>query len=148
MAFILIDNDPNVIDIREQYPLPLKETLRIAHELKSKFPDRAHPCVNGFWYVMTTDFLIDTKDGMIAWTVKPKSFLDKPDVQWKFAIERRCWEEQRVPWSIITEDSLNKALSMNYQWLSFGEPLEILIPDSCERIHIKKAFLDYIMQYW
>ncbi len=142
MHFIILDNDPLVVDIREQFPLPLGDTLRIAEKLKAKFPGMEHPKLQGFWYAMTTDFLVDTQNGLIARAVKPKEFLNDPKVQWKFAIEKGYWESQGIEWAVVTEDSLNRDLYMNYQWLNYGEPLELLIPKAQVRINAKKAFCE------
>ena len=49
--FLILDYDPLVSDIKEQYPLPLEDTLLIAAELGFK-----HPEMNGYPFVLTTDF--------------------------------------------------------------------------------------------
>lgn len=56
-AFFLFDWNPNVTDIREQYPLRFDDTLKIATQTGIR-----HPGVRGQPQVMSTDFLLDTKD--------------------------------------------------------------------------------------
>jgi hypothetical protein len=54
MVFLALDWDRKVIDIREQFPLVLDETLFIATEAGI-----SHPKVGKNNQVMTTDFLVD-----------------------------------------------------------------------------------------
>jgi hypothetical protein len=138
MAFTLFDNDIHVTDIREQYPLDLGETLRIAYHLGIP-----HPRINDCWYTMTTDFLVDMDSGQqIARAVKPKSELDNPRVREKLQIEEAYWKKHHVEWAVLTEENLNRTHVSNLQWLNYGEPLERLIPGSQDRKVTMDTFLD------
>jgi hypothetical protein len=63
--FYILDADPDVLDIREQFPLRLTETMEIARRLNVK-----HPWKGDFPFVMTTDFLVTRPDGLHARTIK------------------------------------------------------------------------------
>ena len=116
--FCILEWSDNVLDIREQFPLELLNTLEIARENGLN-----HPVDNRskFPIIMTTDFLItyktnvfDTK--LIARTVKYEK--DLTDRVWeKFKIERLYWENNNVEWGVITERSLNYALIENVKWI-------------------------------
>lgn len=51
--FLILDWSPDVIDIREQFPMNVKDTVRIAHE--AGLP---HWKYNGVNQVLTTDFVV------------------------------------------------------------------------------------------
>ena len=80
--FYLLDFNPDVTDIREQFPLDLDSTVRIAKQLGFRHP--YYPGITSFPAVMTTDFLITCTDGLKARTIKMKKELDKPRVVEKF----------------------------------------------------------------
>ena len=91
-----------VVDIREQFPLPRESTMRIA--------DRAgirHPAVRGVDIVMTTDFVIDVSDGRahsaVAVAVKYAKDLESKRTIEKLEIERRYWLAQKTRWVLVTE---------------------------------------------
>ncbi|MBF4353654.1 TnsA endonuclease N-terminal domain-containing protein, partial [Vibrio anguillarum] len=65
-AFLSFDYSSNTIDIREQFPIPIEDTLDICRQLGIK-----HPQVSGKLKVVTTDFLFDfKKQKQLALTVK------------------------------------------------------------------------------
>ncbi len=101
-VFLVLDASEAVVDIREQFPLPREDTIRIAAEMGVR-----HPQDGGVDVVMTTDFLVDIRVGKRvrrqAITVKPWSRLDDRRTIEKFEIERRYWLSQSVPWQITTD---------------------------------------------
>lgn len=114
-AFFLFDWNPSVTDIREQYPLRLDDTLEIATQAAIR-----HPGLRGQLQVMSTDFLLDTKDQnrpKIAIQVKASSDLAKPRTVEKLELERRYWEGKGIPWYLITEKEIPKAVAGNIAWL-------------------------------
>jgi len=120
--FTLQDHDDNVLDIREQFPLRLTETLQIASKLNIR-----HPRINGFPFVLTTDFLLITRDGPIARTIKMVSDLEKPEVREKFAIEYEYWRSKNIDWKIVTEKQINFEKAKNLRWLdSSVHPVSII----------------------
>ena len=122
--FYILDSDPDVLDIREQFPLRLTETLEIARRLNVK-----HPWKGDFPFVMTTDFLITREDGLHARTIKCSDELDNPRIIEKFSIEQAYWTARSVDWKIVTEKQISRDRALNCQWLYSGETPENLIPD-------------------
>lgn len=105
-VFLYLDAHPLVSDIREQFPLPLKETLAIAstHNIR-------HGQVENEPITMTTDFLIDLPNRQIAIFVKPFSKISKRVLE-KFQIEKSYWKSQNVEMILCTEKEINE-LNLN-----------------------------------
>jgi len=122
---LILDWSQQVADIREQYPLPLDETLSIANRLSI-----IHPPAHKDPDVMTTDFVIDIKQGesvqKIARTLKFAKDLNDGRVIEKFEIERTYWTEQGIDWGIVTELDIPDDLVQNLRWLRQGIHLEDL----------------------
>lgn len=114
----VLDWSENVIDIREQYPLDLSETLALAKEVNISHPPRSEP---NNPIVITTDFLITIRQPIgtkeIARTIKPSEDLTNSRVLEKFEIERLYWEERKIDWGIVTELDINQTLVKNLRWL-------------------------------
>lgn len=112
--FYMLEFSDYVVDIREQYPLTLEETLLIAKELGIEHPK--HPRTQEP-IVMTTDFVVTVeKNGQIfdlARTLKYKDDLSSKRVLEKFEIERVYWERQEIDWGIVTEIEVPKSFSHN-----------------------------------
>jgi hypothetical protein len=118
LYFLILEWSPTVVDIREQYPLELKETLVIAERLGIVHPvdpKTRHPII------MTTDFLISIRSGVTkrdqARTIKPSEKLKSKRVHEKFEIERVYWESRNIDWGIVTEYEINKVVAQNVAWL-------------------------------
>ncbi|UWG98039.1 TnsA endonuclease N-terminal domain-containing protein [Dehalobacter sp. DCM] len=112
--FFIAEYSDYIIDIREQYPLPLEETLLIAEELGINHP-KDNKTKHAF--VLTTDMLLTGKKGnklkYFARTIKPKDDLLNPRQLEKFELERQFWERKGVDWGIVTEHQINKTLADN-----------------------------------
>ena len=137
LCFLYLESLPGIEDIKEQFPLPLAETQLIAASLKIR-----HPEVNGYPYVMTTDFYYRCDGQWFAVQVKQTSSLEESRVQEKFKIEKVYWAKQNVAFKVMTEKDLNPYLAQNIIWLRTGEKLENLIPDPVFREKIKNIFLE------
>lgn len=112
-AFLVFDWCKNVIDIREQFPIPLAETLNICRQLGIR-----HPQEKGELKIVTTDLLIDFLDGtQLAIPVKPASKLNDKRVIEKLQIEKSYWERSKIPCLIFTDQEVSKELQMNLKWL-------------------------------
>lgn len=133
----ILEYNPLVTDIREQFPMRLCDTLRIAEKLGIR-----HPVVNGFPYVMTTDFLITASSRLYARTVKMVKDLSNPRVLEKFRIEAEYWREHEIDWKIVTEREINKDKAANIEWLYSGESLSVVIPDEAVCEQFKGMFFD------
>lgn len=141
--FYLLDFNLDVLDIREQFPLKLADTLRIAREMNIRHP-RYPGC--SFPAVMTTDFMITRSDGYHARTIKLKKELDNPRVVEKFLVEQEYWLQHRIDWAIVTEDQINRTKAENYRWLASGRNPEEMIPDAFLRQYCIDEFLFLYLQ--
>ena len=113
--FYLLEWSDEVTDIQEQFPLAdLELALRLASEAGIRYP---RDSVSAFPYVLTCDFMIRTKDGFKARTVKPSSALDNTRVLEKLEIERRYWAKKGIDWKIVTERELPIVKIRNIEWL-------------------------------
>jgi TnsA endonuclease-like protein len=116
--FYLLEWSPVILDIREQYPLDLTETLAIATELSIQHPidPRTREPI-----VMTTDFVntVRLPVGTIehARTLKYAKELASPRVMEKFEIERVYWASRDINWGIVTEREIDPILTKNIRWL-------------------------------
>lgn len=116
--FMILEFCDAVVDIREQFPLALEETLLIADELGIKHP--VNP-VTKEPIVMTSDFCLTIKGEKsthdVIRTVKYKQdLLDRRAIE-KFAIEQIYWERQGLDWGIVTEKEVDK----HYKSRELGE---------------------------
>jgi hypothetical protein len=122
-CFMLLEWNPRVIDIREQYPLhPIDETRGIAAALGVHHPALRKPLPDKTTHreesvVMTTDFLVTlapespVREVMIA--VKPCAELRKKTVLQKLEIERVYAGRRSISWRLATERELPIALTDN-----------------------------------
>jgi len=117
--FSVLELSPEVIDIREQYPLlPLDETLAIAEACGIHHPTdpKSREPV-----VMTTDFVVtrlrQEKREDVARTIKYCRDLDAKRTVEKLEIERRYWKAHQVDWGIVTEREIPSNLVQNARLL-------------------------------
>jgi hypothetical protein len=108
----------DVLDIREQYPLDLDETLAIAEACGIRHPiDRR----TKHSIVFTTDFVVTIrKNGLEvdqARAVKCEKDLSGRRTLEKLEIERRYWQRRNIDWKIVTEKELSKDGAKNVEWL-------------------------------
>ena len=113
--FLTLDRSPYVSDIREQFPMRVEDTVRIAEEL-----GLPHGRYQGTPQVLTSDFLVDFEDPQrvsVAIQAKYSADLQKPGVIERLELERRYWQEKSIPWVIVTEREVSKVAFANIQWL-------------------------------
>ena len=118
-CFWIVEWWPNVVDIREQFPLlPLESTLTIAKELKVE--PHTDP-QSGLPIVATTDLLVTTlengQEKHHALTIKPVEELASTRTQQKFQIERAWHQSQAHSWSIVTNRDIPRHLAANLKIL-------------------------------
>ncbi|WP_347289440.1 TnsA endonuclease N-terminal domain-containing protein [Bilophila wadsworthia] len=107
LVCLSLEWNPEVIEIREQFPLAPVDTLDICSEL-----NLIHPQVRGKNIVMTTDFLVTYRDdegeeSFKAFQVKEnEDEVRKPRVNAKLTIEKMYWERKGIPWSVVFTSSL------------------------------------------
>ena len=106
-TYYLLRWDDAVVDIREQYPLELEDTLKIADHLGYKHPhDRKTS--------MTTDFLVTyrEKDGTKtykAYSVKAsKEILQNDRTVEIQRIEMAYWNLKGIPFEIVFKEDMNR----------------------------------------
>lgn len=139
---MLLDYDPAVTEIREQYLLDLQETLLIAAETGLK-----HPYADQCPAVMSTDFFYCRDGTWYAVAVKTAEDLKKNRTLKKLEIERIYWERKGIPWRIVTEQDIPRQKAINLQWLHSGEAVETLIPDPVYRQNLTDSFLELYQDY-
>ncbi|WP_264483595.1 TnsA endonuclease N-terminal domain-containing protein [Citrobacter sp. RHBSTW-00089] len=79
-----------------------------------------HPVIRGVDQVMSTDFLVDCKDGpfeQFAIQVKPAAALQDERTLEKLELERRYWQQKQIPWFIFTDKEINPVVKENIEWL-------------------------------
>ncbi|TDH60238.1 hypothetical protein E2C06_23200 [Dankookia rubra] len=108
----------DVIDIREQFPLPLDRSTRIAEKLGLKHPRYSR----GSEMVMTVDFLVTRRRGdgqrwFHAISVKPSKELAIIRTREKLEIERLGCISLGWRWALVTEKELPPTLCGNLDWL-------------------------------
>ncbi len=111
-----------VTEIREQFALPLAETLAIA--ARHGIP---HPRVCGEPVPLTTDFLVTVRrrDGssiLLARAVKYLKDLDPATkgsarTRQKLELERLYWASRGIDWGLITEVDVPKVVVENVRWV-------------------------------
>jgi len=115
---------PEVIDIREQYPLlPVELTVGIAAELGVKHPKNHR---EKFFIPQTTDLLIVTRNGLEPATVKEdKDYADKRVLE-KLSIEEEFWRRRGIQRTVLLSSQLKTRCSLNLLWIYHGrrEPEE------------------------
>ena len=99
--FFILDWKSSTLDIREQFPLNLEDTLDIAKEAGIR-----HPQMAGIKQVMSSDFLVDTADKNLpkfVLQVKPSSAMEDKRTIEKLEIERRYWLKKEIPFFLVSE---------------------------------------------
>lgn len=114
-VFLLLDNNPAITDIREQFPLRRNDTRALASELQLK-----HPANNGVDHVMSSDFLVDTSDRSEPKFVLQAKYVDSLNdsrTVEKLELERRYWQKKGIPWYLVTEREIDSVAKVNIDWL-------------------------------
>ena len=106
-AWYILRWQDGVTDINEQYPLDLEETKKLCEEYGIK-----HPSYRGSPAVMTTDLLVFTTKGKMAFSVKPNNQLSERSIE-KLFIEQKYWESKKIPWRLITAEDIDFTYAYN-----------------------------------
>lgn len=125
IAWHLLRWDDENLDIREQYPLPQEETLKIAREYGLN-----HPSTKSGPAVMTSDFLVTRKEGNFV--VSVKSSLSNLNVS-NLYIEQQYWLRKGAPWKLVTKEQMNitryrniKNIALHYNTDYFADEITFL----------------------
>ena len=122
---------PNLIDLREQYPLPIESgvcvranplisgqpcmgTVEIAEELRLRHPVVRKDGIKEQW-VMSTDYLIDLQApgdliDFLAISVKFEDELTDPRKLELLRIEREYWRRQGIVWLLLTPQLYDRSI--------------------------------------
>lgn len=142
-VFLSLDRSSRVIDIREQFPMRVEDTVRIAEEL-----GLPHGRYQGTPQVLTSDFLVDFADAqmpIVAIQAKYSSDLQKPAVIERLELERRYWLEKDIPWCIVTEREVSKIAFSNIQWLYPAHTEDDIA--QCDLAYYQQLFLQAFEHY-
>ncbi len=117
LAFLQLEWDQRVTEIREQYPLDPKRTTVIAEKLKF-----LHPGYTKGGTVMTTDFLVTRYIDDIqysAYQVKQcrKDVYGNLRTVAKLKIEECYWNELGIPWCVVYSEDFNLVFCRNLDFL-------------------------------
>jgi hypothetical protein len=128
--FYILEWAPSVVDVREQFPLPLNATREIAAALRIAHP--RIPKSSDDW-TMTTDFLVTVakngREKLLARAIKPSSELTKARVIEKLEIERAFWASQNVDWGLVTEKEIDPVLVENVKYVHrWHRPEDLGVP--------------------
>ena len=101
----------DVIDIREQYPLELKDTLYIASYYGIKHPTNmktGEPCT------MTSDLLVDYSDGhqevfSVKYSRNDLTFREEE----KLFIEKKYWENLGITFTLVFREDIDETYARN-----------------------------------
>lgn len=139
--FYLLEWSPQVIDIREQFPLHHEETAAIAEEIgNSKLAEQ----INAGNFICL-DFLVTVNNGFgnkeIARTVVGSKLLNNKNLTEELEIQRRYWAFRNTDWGIITEKEINPVIVKNIEWVHSSLDANCLKPLTDEHINQAENFL-------
>ena len=126
--FYLLEWSEKVTDIREQFPLHDLETAMS----KAAGAGIAYPTdkSSGFPYVMTCDFMLTTRSGLKARTIKQVSELSNPRVMEKLEIERRYWAHVGIDWKLVTDRDIDVPKARAIEWVRQVGSIDHICKDS------------------
>jgi hypothetical protein len=124
LVFILAEQSPLVVDIREQYPLlPWGSTVRIAEEMgirHSLYPQSVTPIVMTSDIVLTYHRSCPRSQAVLC--VKQSADIDvdtrrSQRTLEKLLVEAEYWKRLGVPWRIVTEKDIPLNRVRNLEWV-------------------------------
>jgi hypothetical protein len=140
--FYVLEWSDDVLEIREQFYLPLAKTVEIARRIGVR-----HPRVNNEYSMITTDFRIFRRNGgQPCWrarTYKPAGRISARVLE-KFEIERIYWLENGEPdWGLVTEEDIPPNVWRNVRWVHECYWVQKLFPISAETIAHVRLWMSY-----
>jgi hypothetical protein len=112
-AFLVFDRYSQTVDIKEQFPIPILDSLNICRNLGIR-----HPQIANNLKVVTTDLVVELVGGSyLAIAVKPSDSLDDQRVVEKLQIEKVYWEHQGCQWKLFTEKEISPSTKENLEWI-------------------------------
>lgn len=97
----------DVVDVQEQYPLILEDTLRLAAKYEIPHPNRGKT-------KMTSDFLVKLTDGefKVISVKTSRRELDDRTAE-KLFLEKQYWREKGVPFELVFSKEINTIFAEN-----------------------------------
>ncbi|RYV01886.1 transposase [Shewanella sp. OPT22] len=153
--FVLLEAMPYVTDIKEQYPLPINETLELASELSIKHPGAYKERQNHDGVIpaktMTSDLIVTFnlptgEEKIVVYSFKYANALNykaNPRTAkrtWdKLKLERTFWEQQGFKWVLMTEQCYSSTYIYNLEYLRecFEHPELLDISDDFYQLFIQ-----------
>ncbi|KAB1442885.1 TnsA endonuclease N-terminal domain-containing protein [Pseudodesulfovibrio senegalensis] len=132
-VFLILDWQPDILDIREQFCLQREITLELAEAYNIR-----HPAIGNVVQFMTSDFLVNSsRSGKTKFALQAKysGDLERNRVIEKLELERRYWQRKDVPWALITEKEIPSTVFQNINWLYPAQAEEIPEADLAQRIN-------------
>ncbi len=143
MFFYILEWSLIVVDIREQFPLDLEETIAISKSLGVPHPTNRK---TKDLVVMTTDFCITLKETVNEEdqirTIKYSKDLSNPRTIEKLEIERVYYSNRNMSWGIVTELDINTIIAKNIEWVHAFRDLNLLSPLTKELVQNIKSYLE------
>lgn len=144
--YLLFDNS-ELIDIKEQYPLPLEVTLEIGQQCGIRHPaDRfsREPIPLTTDLLLTVPLQIGSK--RVARSIKYAKDLKRRRVIEKLELERRFWKRSNTDWGIITDRDVNPILVRNFLGVYKFRHVKSLYPLSTDGVRtISKVLTDAVL---
>lgn len=113
---LLAEHHPNVVDIREQFPLDPEKTRAIANQ-----KNFAHPLSQDGDMVMTSDLLIDYAGWRVPRIViqaKPLEEAEQDEAtRRKLIIEKAYWDSKNVPFYVFHDQMFPRDVRNNLNWM-------------------------------
>jgi hypothetical protein len=134
----ILDSFESIVDIKEQFPLPLDETIHIAERLSIKHP--TDPYTHELWQIrldFLITYIIDDDSKQIAISAKYAKALESKRTIEKLEIERTYFAEIGIDWKITTENEVLDGLIHNVKWIRTAGNIEYM-PD------VRKDDLEYL----
>jgi hypothetical protein len=137
--FYCVELKPEVIEIREQFPLlPLSETVEIA-----EFLGIHHPKNNGNYSVRTVDLFVLRKDCPIAYSIKYKKDTEIKRNKEKFEIEKMFLARRGIELQFFTNEDLTRNAYKNADRIRcFSDRPKSKIPDDT-LLHFFQQYKEY-----
>jgi hypothetical protein len=132
-VYLVFDNS-GLLDIKEQYPLPLEVTLEVAKQSGIPHPadDQTKEPIP-----VTTDLLLTIPlpvgSKRVARSIKYSKDFTRRTIE-KLELERRSWQHFDTDWGIITEKNLNSNLVRALLWVYKLRQIDSLYPLSPDNI--------------
>ena len=117
-VFLILDWARSVIDIREQFPLPIRSTLVIARRARLSHPwdqrrERYRPVTSDFVYTVKTDRRITQH----VRALKYEASLAQSTQLRSLELERVYWNVRKTDWKIILENQIPLDYVANIEWI-------------------------------